>query len=101
MKKTLIVTFALFGLFVAIMLAAIRLYMLRHEPQYLDALYGGWFDTLTLILWPGAFYLSIMVAEEPLKVAVVVWSIAILFNPLIYGFVGWVIWRISRVVNPA
>jgi hypothetical protein len=101
MKKALIVTFGLLGLFVAILLAAIRLYMLRHGPQYRDVLYGGWFDTLTLILWPSSFYLTVMVGKEPPKVAVVVWSIAVLFNPLIYGFVGWVIWRISKVVNPA
>ena len=75
--------------------------VLRHEPQYQDVLYGGWFDTLTIILWPGAFYLSIMVAKEPLKVTVVVWSIAILFNPIIYGFIGWVIWRLSKPVNLA
>ena len=75
--------------------------MLRHERQYLDALYGGWFDTLTLILWPGAFYVTVMVAEEPIKVAAFVWSIAVLLNPLICGFAGWVIWRISKMVNPA
>jgi hypothetical protein len=30
-------------------------------------------------------YLTVMVGKEPPKVAVVVWGIAILFNPLIYG----------------
>ncbi len=100
MKKTLIVTFGLLGLFVAIVLAAIRLYMLYHEPQYRDVLYGAWFDTLTLILWPSSFYLTVMVSKEPPKVAVVVWSIAILLNPLIYGFVGWVVWRILKAVSP-
>jgi hypothetical protein len=53
-----------------------------------------------VFLWPGSFYLSVMVAKEHLKVAVAVWSIAILLNPPIYGFVGWLIWRISKIVNP-
>lgn len=97
MKKTLIVTFGLFGLFVSVLLASIRLYMLGHDPQYRDVLYGGWFDTLTLILWPSSFYLTVMLDKEPIKVAVFVWSIAVLFNPFIYGFVGWTVWRISRV----
>ena len=98
-KKTLIVTFGLIGFFVAILLAAIRLYMLRHQAQYLDVIYGGWFDTLTLIFWPSSFYLTILVDKEPPKTVAAVLGIAILFNPLIYGFVGWVVWRISKAVN--
>jgi len=39
--------------------------MLHHEPLYRDVLYGGWFDTITLILWPNSFYLTVMVAKEP------------------------------------
>ena len=97
MKKTIIVTFSLFGLFVAILLAGVRLYMLYHEPRYRDVLYGGWFDTLTLIFWPRSFYLTVMVGKEPVKVAVVVWSVAVLFNALVYGLVGWVVWRVSKV----
>jgi hypothetical protein len=100
MKKTLIVTFSLSGLFIAIVLLVIRLYMLHHEPFYRDVLYGGWFDTLTLILWPGAFYLTVMQSREPLKEVIFVCSIAILFNPLIYGLVGWVFWRVSEGLNP-
>ena|SRR2546422_8175677 len=101
MKKTVIVTFSLFGLFVAIVLAAVRLYMLHHEPLYRGVLYGAWFDTLTLILWPGSFYLTVMVAKEPAKTAFVVWSIAVLFNPVIYGFVGWFFWRVSKPLSSA
>ena len=100
MKKKIITTFSLVGLFVAIILAAIRIYMLRHEQEYGDALYSGWFTTLTLLFWPGAFYLSILMQEEPIKVVVKVWTIAILFNPLIYGIIGWTVWRISEFVNP-
>ena len=55
--------------------------MLHHEPLYRDVLYGGWFDTITLILWPNSFYLKVMVAKEPAKVAFAVWSIAVLLNP--------------------
>ena len=88
MKKKFVISFGLLGLLVAILLAGMRLYMLHHEPQFQDVMYGGWFDTVTLIFWPSAFYLSIMVAEEPIKVAAVVWSVAIFFNPIIYALVG-------------
>jgi len=101
MKKTLIVTFSLVGLFIAIVLAAVRLYMLHHEPHYRDVLYGSWFDTLTLILWPSSFYLTIMVSNEPAKTGFVVWSIAVLFNPIIYGFAGWFFWRVSKPLGSA
>jgi|SRR5277367_3064433 hypothetical protein len=100
MKKKLIMTFSLFGLFVAVVLAAIRIYMLLHEPEYSDALYSEWFTILTLVLWPSAFYLSILMEKEPMKVVITVWSVAILFNPLIYGIIGWAVWRISKFVNP-
>jgi hypothetical protein len=73
--------------------------MLHHEPLYRDVLYGGWFDTITLILWPSSFYLTIMVGKEPAKVVFVVWSIAVLLNPAIYALVGWLAWRLSRAVN--
>ena len=99
-KKRLIVTFALVGLFVAIILAAIRIYMLMHESEYGDAMYGGWFDIVTLVLWPSAFYLSILMEKESASVVIKVWTIAILFNPLIYAAVGWLIWRIAKLANP-
>jgi hypothetical protein len=99
-KKRLIVTFALVGLFVAIILAAIRIYMRMHESEYGDAIYGGWFDIVTLVLWPSAFYLSILMEKESASVVIKVWTIAILFNPLIYAAVGWLIWRIAKLANP-
>jgi hypothetical protein len=88
MKKTFLGTFSLFGLFVAILLGGSRLWMLHHEPLYRDVLYGGWFDTITLILWPSSFCLAIMVGKEPAKVVFVVWSIAVMLNPAIYALVG-------------
>jgi|ERR1700722_11618263 hypothetical protein len=98
-KKRLITTFALVGLFVAVVLAAIRIYMLRHAPEYDDVLYGGWFDTVTLVLWPSALYLSILMEKEPAKVVVTVLGIAIAFNPLIYAAGGWLIWRIAKLAD--
>jgi predicted Kef-type K+ transport protein len=100
MKKKLVITFGIFGLFVAVVLASIRIYMLLHESEYGDALYSEWFTSLTLFLWPSAFYLSILMEKEPIKVVIKVWTIAILFNPLIYGTIGWTVWRISKFVNP-
>jgi hypothetical protein len=73
--------------------------MLYHDPQYRDVMYGGWFDTLTLILWPSSFYLTVLQNEEPAKVVFAVWSVGILLNPAIYVLVGWLVWRLIRVVN--
>jgi hypothetical protein len=98
-KRKFLFSFGCAGFFIAVLLAGIRLYMLYHEPQYQDVMYGGWFDTLTLILWPSAFYLTLLQSEEPAKVAFVVWSVAVLFNPLIYAVVGWLVWRLGRVVK--
>jgi|ERR1035438_372843 hypothetical protein len=70
-----------------------------HEPPVSARNVWGWFDTLTFILWPGAFYLTLLQSEEPAKVAFVVWSIAVLFNPVIYAAVGWLVWQLGRVVK--
>jgi hypothetical protein len=95
-KKT-IVAFGVCGLTVAILLAAIRVYMLY---EYQDVIYGDWFDTFTLILWPSAFYLTVMQAKAPVTVAVVVWSVAIFSNALIYAFVGWMVRCASCLLRP-
>jgi hypothetical protein len=100
MRKTTTMTFSLIGLAVAVVLAAIRIYMLLHQPEYDDALYSEWFTILTLVLWPSAFYLSILMEKEPASVVVKIWTIAILFNPLIYAGVGWTVSRISRLFHP-
>jgi hypothetical protein len=94
-QKKMVVVFGACGLAVAILLAGIRIYMLH---QYQDVV-GDWFNTLTLILWPSAFYLTVMQAKTPLAVAVVVWSVAILANALIYAFVGWIVWRVGRFLR--
>lgn len=100
MKREFLFGCGCVGLFVAILLAGVRLYMLYHEPQYQDVMYGGWFDTITLILWPGAFYLTVMQSKEPVKIAFFVWTVAVLLNPAIYAIVGWSLWRLSRAVKP-
>ena len=61
--------------------------------------YAVWFDILTVILWPSSIYLAILSRREPVQVHVGVWSIAVFFNPLIYGFTGWVIWRLTHRAN--
>jgi hypothetical protein len=68
-------------------LAGIRIYVFSHQPQYQEFLSGdwNWFDTATMIFWPGAFFLRVMQGEEPVKVAIVVWGIAVLANPLLFG----------------
>jgi hypothetical protein len=53
-RKRLVLTCGMFGFLIAIAFAAVRLYMLGHQSLYEGALYGGWFDTLTLIFWPGS-----------------------------------------------
>jgi hypothetical protein len=96
-KRRLVVTCSVLGLFIAVSFAAARLYMLSRAPLYESALYGGWFDTMTLIFWPSSFYLTVMVGKATVGRAIIVWSIAILFNAPIYGGVGWLIWRLSRL----
>jgi hypothetical protein len=98
MKKKFLVTFTLCGLGIALVLTAVRLYILRHDPLYFDG-DGAWFDTLSLILWPSVFYLSVLQDEEPAKTVFVVWSIAVLFNAIIYGAAGWLVWRFARFME--
>jgi hypothetical protein len=77
-----------------------------HRNSHLHALStsGCWlwglFDTLTLILWPSAFYLTVLQAKEPITVTVAVWALAIFFNALIYACVGWTVWCVSRLLRP-
>jgi hypothetical protein len=98
MKKKFVVTFALIGLCVALVLAAVRLYILHHEPLYFYG-DGAWFNTLSLILWPSVAYLALVQYEDPAKVAFVMWSVAVLFNAIIYGAVGWLMWRFARLME--
>jgi hypothetical protein len=91
MKKKIVLGFGALGLFMALVLGAMRLFMLYHEAQYSDVLYGASFTYTTLLFWPGSFYLMVLQGEEPPLVGVVVWTIAILVNPAIYAFVGWLI----------
>jgi len=95
----ILISFCCAGFFIAVLLAGIRLYMLYHEPQYQHVMYGGWFDTLTLILWPRRFLLTLLQSEGPAKVAFVVWSVAVLFNPVIYAAVGWLLWQLGTVAK--
>jgi len=95
-QKKIVVVFGACGLAVAFLLAGIRIYMLY---QYQDVV-GDWFNTLTLILWPSAFYLTVMQEKAPPTVVVVVWSVAIFANALIYAFVGWIAWRLGRLMRP-
>jgi hypothetical protein len=99
MKRKFVVRFALGGLGVALVLTGIRLYILHYEPLYFGTDGGDWFELLTLIFWPGAFYLTVLQDKEPAKVVFVVLSIAILFNGMIYGAVGWLVWRFARFME--
>jgi hypothetical protein len=97
MKKKIVIGFASFGFFMAIVLAAVRLFMLYHAAEYGDVLYGQFFTYFTLALWPGSFYLTILQAKEPVQTVVVVWIVAIVFNAVWYGFVGWVFSKVAGV----
>ena len=99
MKKKFLISFALCGLGVAILLAAARIYMLHNASPHDDVLNEGWFDILTLILWPSAIYLGILKSAEPAKVVFVVYSIAVSSNAIIYGGVGWLVWRFARFME--
>jgi len=93
-KRKFLLTFACVGFFVAIVLLVVRFYLANHDP-----LYPGFFDQLTVILWPGAFYLFVLQTSEPTKVVVFVYSIAVLLNVVIYTLIGWVIWSIAKRIQ--
>jgi hypothetical protein len=97
-KKKFVVIFALCGLGIALVLGAVRLYILHHQPLYFYG-DGEWFNTLSLILWPSVSYLALVEYEDPVKVVFVMWSVAIAFNAVIYGAVGWLVWRFARFME--
>src|ERR1700689_2284775 len=97
MKKRIVIGFGAFGLFMAIVLAAVRIFMLYHAAEYGDVLYGQFFTYFTLALWPGSFYLTVMQAKQPVQTAVVVWIVAIVLNAVLYGFVGWMFSKVAGV----
>ena len=98
MKKKFVLTFALCGLGIALVLGALRLYILHHDPLYFYG-DGEWFNTLSLILWPSVSYLAILQYADSTKEAVIVWSVAILFNAIVYGAVGWLVWRFAKFME--
>ena len=97
MKKKIVIGFSAFGMFMAIVLAAVRIFMLYHAAEYGDVLYGEFFTYFTLAIWPGSFYLTILQAKQPVQTAVVVWIVAIVLNGVLYGFVGWVFSKVAGV----
>jgi hypothetical protein len=97
MKKKIVIGFASFGLFMAIVLAAVRLFMIYHAAEYGNVLYGEFFTYFTLSLWPDSFYLTILQAKEPVQTFVVVWIVAIVLNAVLYGIVGWVFLKVAGV----
>ena len=97
MKKKIVIGFASFGLFMAIVLAAARIFTIYHAAEYGDVLYGEFFTYFTLALWPGSFYLTILQAKQAVHTAVVVWIVAIVLNAVLYGFVGWVLSKVAGV----
>lgn len=98
MKKKFVVTFALCGMSVALILAAIRLYLFCTDPSS-DAMNEGPFIIFTFILWPGAFYLGILQDAEPAKEIFFVYSVAVLLNAAIYAGFGWLAWRFARFME--
>jgi cobalamin synthase len=69
-QKRTVLIFGAFGLAVAVLLAGIRIYLLYQYQDVVD-----WFNTLTLIVWPSAFYLTVMQAKAPPTVAArTVWA---------------------------
>jgi hypothetical protein len=99
MRRQFISTFAFVGLIVAVLFAAVRLYLIHNPAADQNLIYGGWFDSVTLILWPPSFYLTILMKKEPLSTQFIVWSIAILANPILYALLGWLAWRIAKVMR--
>src|SRR5579862_8169148 len=98
MKKKFIATFALGGLGVALALAAFRLYVFYTNPSS-DLRNDGWFDIITLMLWPSAFYLGILKTAEPAKEVFFVYGVAVLLNAPIYAGIGWLAWRFARFME--
>lgn len=79
MKKKFIVTFALCGAGIALVIGTVRLYLFYTDPLS-DVLNSDAFFILTLILWPGSFYLGILKDAEPLKEVLFVFVVAVLFK---------------------
>jgi hypothetical protein len=96
MKRKFLFTSACVGFLVAIVMMLTRFYVLQHDP-----LYGSWFDILTLILWPSAFYLTVMQSAEPPKVVFFVYSVAVLLNSVIYTLIGWLVWSVTKRIRPS
>ena len=94
MKKKFIVTFALCGAGIALVLGLVRLYLFYTDPSS-DVLNSEAFFLVTLILWPGSFYLGILKHAEPLKEVLFVFGMALLFNTAIYAGFGWLAWRFA------
>jgi len=100
MKKKFIVTSALCGLCIAAVLAAARFLVLHYVPLYLYSDDGDWFNILTLIAWPSAFYLTVLQdANEPARQVFFTVTIAVLFNAVIYSPIGWAVWRLARFLE--
>ena len=98
MKKKFIVTFALCGAGIALVIGTVRLYLFYTDPLS-DVLNSDAFFILTLILWPGSFYLGILKDAEPLKEVLFVFVVAILFNAAVYAGFGWLAWRFARFME--
>jgi hypothetical protein len=60
---------------------------------------SGWYDVLTLTVWPSATGLMVLETRDPLSDVVAIFSIAIVLNALIYAAVGWLVWMAAKAIG--
>jgi uncharacterized membrane protein len=101
-KGRFILLFALVGLTLALILGAARIYLIHSSALDRDISFGAAFDELTVTLWPGGFYLSLIKIGDSFAKVTFIAAIAVLSNAVFYGLVGWVVWgglRFLRLVK--
>ena len=94
-----ITRFALVGFSVAVLMASINLYLLHAHSAWVYSPNNGWYDVLILAVWPSAIGLMVLQTRDPVSDVVAIYSIAIVFNALIYGAVGWLVWIAAKTMR--
>jgi hypothetical protein len=98
-KSRFVLVFALVGLVFALVLGAMRIYLVHSGALDRDLSFGAAFDELTVTLWPGGFYLSLIEANDSFGQMALIATIAILSNALLYGLIGWAVWTVLRFLR--
>jgi hypothetical protein len=79
----------------------IEIHAYRSAVRSHDFHFKAILDEVAIPFWPGIFYTMLIETGDPIRRVIAIWAIAALSNAVLYGFVGWLVWRLIAYIRIA